>query len=79
MPDRYRATYFRNELGHGFECSGPGCGIRPLGFISSGWPTKKAAKERFEQHVTEHETGKPAPDQADLYEKHTGRRTRKGA
>lgn len=73
---KVRATYFEDELGHGFECSGPGCGDGQTGFRSVGWPTKKAAQERFGQHRDEHESGEPAPAQADLYEKHTGRRSR---
>ncbi len=36
------------------------------GFLSQGWPTKKLALERRDQHLTEHETGEPAPPKADL-------------
>lgn len=35
------------------------------GFVSSGWPTKKAASERGEQHAAEHESGEPMPELAE--------------
>lgn len=34
-------------------------------FVSSGWPTKKAAATRGAEHMAEHETGDPAPELAD--------------
>lgn len=34
------------------------------GFSSKGWPTKKLATERMEDHVAEHETGEPAQELA---------------
>lgn len=42
------------------------CGECPGGFLSEGWPTKKLAMERRDQHVKEHETGEPAPPKAEL-------------
>ncbi len=36
------------------------------GFLSEGWPTKKLATERRDQHVIEHDTGEPAPPKAEL-------------
>lgn len=36
------------------------------GFLSEGWPTKKLATARRDQHLAEHETGRPAPSKADL-------------
>lgn len=36
------------------------------GFLSEGWPTKKLATARRDQHVAEHETGDPAPPKAEL-------------
>lgn len=38
-----------------YEC--PDCD-----FVSRGWPTKKAATERGQQHQAEHETGVPMPE-----------------
>lgn len=38
-----------NDDGHVFECD--------CGFTSSGWPTKKAAQDRAQQHKQEHLTG----------------------
>lgn len=40
---------------HDYEC--PDCE-----FVSTGWPTKKAAGERGQQHQAEHETGEPMPE-----------------
>jgi hypothetical protein len=42
---------------HDYEC--PECE-----FISTGWPTKKAATARGRQHKAEHETGEPMPELA---------------
>jgi hypothetical protein len=38
---------------------------KDCGFTSTGWPTKKAATERGDQHQTEHETGDSMPELAD--------------
>lgn len=31
-------------------------------FLSEGWPTRKLADLRRDQHLAEHETGEPAPE-----------------
>jgi hypothetical protein len=36
------------------------------GFLSEGWPTKKLAEARCDQHLEEHRTGKPAPPHIEL-------------
>ncbi len=36
------------------------------GFLSEGWPTRKLAKERGDQHLAEHETGEPPPEKGEL-------------
>jgi hypothetical protein len=36
------------------------------GFLSEGWPQRKLATERRDQHLAEHETGDPAPSPGDL-------------
>ncbi len=36
------------------------------GYLFEGAPTKKIATTRKEQHLTEHETGEPAPPKAEL-------------
>ena len=36
------------------------------GFLSEGWPTRKLAKARGDQHLAEHESGKPAPEKGEL-------------
>lgn len=45
---------------HDFECE--------CGFVSAGWPTKKAAEARGKQHAAEHETGEPMPELVDFEE-----------
>lgn len=45
------------EGGWDFQCpgvSGQPCGDAGVGFRSTGWPTKKAAAARGEQHFAEH-------------------------
>lgn len=36
------------------------------GFVTYGWPLKRLAKERIEQHHAEHETGDLMPDSIEL-------------
>ncbi len=40
--------------------------VSSSGFLSEGWPTRKLAIARRDQHLAEHETGKPAPPKAEL-------------
>lgn len=40
--------------------------VRGEGFLSEGWPTKRLAKARLDQHLEEHRTGEPAPPHAEL-------------
>lgn len=47
-------------VGHMFVCSAP------CGFVSSGWATEEAAKERAVQHATEHKTNEPMPEMAEF-------------
>lgn len=35
-------------------------------WLSEGWPERKLATARRDQHVTEHETGEPAPEKGEL-------------
>jgi hypothetical protein len=57
-----------------FQC--PGVAGSPCGdpggrpFHSSGWPTKKTAEARGQQHLDEHEGGEPMPELADFRAEH---------
>lgn len=55
-----RAAGFDIREGYGWTA------ICACGFTSTGWPTRKQAKIREEQHITEHSTGEPMPDKAEV-------------
>ena len=48
------------------------------GFLSEGWPQRKLAEARRDQHLAEHETGEPAPDKRELLVEHENDRAARG-
>ena len=52
-------------MAYDYECPVGQDGPLPCGFVSRGWPTKKAAAERGAQHQAEHDSGEPMPELAE--------------
>lgn len=40
------------------------------GFVTAGWPQKKLAQARLDEHTAEHATGEPARELVDFRDEH---------